>query len=212
MRILRNIFAVLALLALTWTTTDAQEITDTITIEITGTLTGVVLTAEYLTPLQVGDTAILRAVVHDEDGDPISALVTFYTEDATALALEAITDPETPTNEGLARGIALRKATVRVWVMVEPVSHMYLASFRGGVLRWTGHDTIPVGGELQYCAYLVRGGYLVAESPGPPTCPMVFQPAPLPEPYTFLSRVDRRLDRQVLNRLARALPSRTGTD
>ena len=46
MKIWTSIFAVLALLALTWTTTDAQEITDTITIEITGTLTGVVLTAE----------------------------------------------------------------------------------------------------------------------------------------------------------------------
>jgi hypothetical protein len=185
----------------------AQQIVvgDTIEITIQGNVDQVVLTAEYVTPPRVGDTIFFRALVTDEDGDPINALIRFGVEDPTVIRLEAISDSTLASNEGLARGIALRKATTRVWVGANPVSEMRLASFRPpDSLNWAGFDTLYLkwlespgdstwseSGErwvydyilgpsdpLQYCAYLTRGETLVAEDPGPPACPTVFYPDP----------------------------------
>ena len=197
---------------------DAQEIADTIRIEIVGNVTSVVITANYVTPVRVGDTVLFMADVVDEDGDPISALLTYFTEDSTALRLEDLPD-------GQARGIALKKASVRVWVVAEPFTELRVASFRPpDSLNWSGADTIfarmdstgavlPGQPEavLQMCAYLTRGGtILVAESPGPPLCPTVFLPATLPSAYLALSRPDRRMARDKFNRLARTLPVSPG--
>ncbi|HUT57648.1 MAG TPA: hypothetical protein VNA25_07330 [Phycisphaerae bacterium] len=192
---------------------EAQNVSDTITITIVGNVSGVILTGEYLTPFRVGDTAIFRAEVVDEDGAPINALISFFTEDATALSLEVITDPTVPANIGQARGIALKKATVRVWVVAEPITEMRLATFRDGNLNWSGFDSVAVGGSLQYCAYLTRGTVLVVEDPGPPACPTVFLPATLPAEYRALSRMaSRSVSRSERFRLARGLPVNPGSN
>jgi len=154
------------------------QVADTITIVIEGSLTSITLTAQYVTPFQVGDTVIFHAEVYDEDGDPINAVITFLTEDSTALRLEALDTSGLPGNANEVRGIALKKATVRVWAVAEPVTEMALASFRPpDSLNWTGFDTIPPVSSLQYCAYLIRDSTLVVQSAPPPTCPQVF-----PEP------------------------------
>jgi hypothetical protein len=196
------------------------QVSDTIQITITGRITDVTLTAEYVTPFQVGDTAILKAVVLDEDSLPIAAQITFFTEDSTALRLEDIVRSDYPIGQKHARAIALRKATVRVWVMVEPITEMRLASFRDGVLNWSRNDTLhiwqytdgrpTVYESLQYCAWLTRGTELVAESPGPPLCPAgVFVPPSLPRDHILASAVSN-MDRSVppgeLARLARGVP------
>ena len=164
---------------------DAQEVGDTIEITIQGNVDQVVLVAEFVTPPRVGDTIIFRATVTDEDGDPINAFVRFGVEDPTVLRLETISDSTTAVNVGLARGIALKKATTRVWVGANPVTEMRLASFRPpDSLNWglsnggIPNDTINAGEALQYCAYLTRGEVLVAQSPEPPACPTVFYPEP----------------------------------
>jgi len=168
----------------------AQEVTDTLVITIQGTVTEAILTAEYLTPPRVGDSIIFRAVVVDEDGDPINALIEFFTEDADALTIEAITDPTTPLNEGMARGIALRKATVRIWVRATPIAELVTVSFRDGELNWSGNDTILVGEEIAYCAYLFgTDGKVAAQSALPPRCPLV-DTALGPYPLPVLARAD----------------------
>ena len=191
------VLAIILMSGATRTPLEAQ-VGDTITVTIVGNVTGVVLTAEYVTPARVGDTVIFRAVVTDEDGDPINALIRFGVEDPTVLRLEAITDSTVAANEGLARGIALRKATTRVWVGASPISEMRLASFRDGALNWSGHDSIQIhrdaGGavipelsSLQYCAYLTRGTTLILQDPLPPDCPIVFLPEPGPEQMPYLA-------------------------
>ena len=92
------------------------------------------------------------------------------------------------------------------------ISEMRLASFRGGVLNWSGQDNILVGERIQLCAWLTRGNRLVAESPGPPDCPSVFVADPLPAPYLAMSRLDRRMDGPALRRLARGLPVNPSQD
>ena len=184
------------------------QVTDTVTVTIAGTVAGVVLTAEYVTPARVGDTVIFRAVVTDEDGDPINALVRFGVEDPTILRLEAITDSTVAANEGLARGIALRKATTRVWVGANQIGEMRLASFRAGELNWSGFDSVAVGESLQYCAYLTRGTTLILQDPLPPTCPTVFLPEPGPEQMPYLAAATVR--RSEFRRLARGLPVNPG--
>ena len=198
--------SLLALLLMTGASQAEAQVTDTILITIEGNVAGVILTGEYVTPLRVGDTVIFKANVVDEEGLPINALISFFTEDSTILRLETITDPTLGVNEGMARGIALKKATVRVWAIAEPITEMRLATFRDGVLNWSGEDSILVGESIQYCAWLTRGNRLVAESPGPPTCPSVFVADPLPAPYHALSRLDRSMDRAGFDRLARGLP------
>ena len=170
----------------------SAQVTDTISITIVGNVTSVTISGEYVTPFRVGDSVVFRANVVDEDGDPLAALLTYFTEDSTALRLEELPDGE-------ALGIALKKATVRVWVVAEPITEMRLASFRDGRLSWTRYDTINVGDSIQYCAYATRGGtVLVAESPGPPTCPMVFEGPTLP---AWLPLVDRTMDRRAFDAL-----------
>jgi len=204
---------------------NAQEVSDTILITITGRVTDVVLSAEYVTPFRVGDSALFLAEVTDEDGDPINALISFFSEDSTALRIEpVIENGGAASNVGMAVGIALRKASVRVWVMVEPIGEMRLASFRDGELNWSGYDTLRLYRDasgnvieddprhlIQYCAYLTRGTTLVAESPGPPTCPTVFLPDPSPSALPFvLAR--RSVTRAELGRLGRGLPVNPHTD
>lgn len=182
-----------------------QVIGDTIEITIEGNVDRVVLTAEYVSPARVGDTLIFRATVTDEEGDPINAFIRFGVGDNSVIRMEAITDSTVAVNVGLARGIALRKATTTIWVGVNPISELRLASFRPpDSLNWAGFDTLYLkwlespgdstwseSGErwvydyilgpsdpLQYCAYLTRGETLVAEDPGPPACPTVFYPDP----------------------------------
>ena len=174
MRILRSISVVLALLGATWTTTEAQ-VADTIVVTIQGDVSQVLLTWEDFDVVRIGDTIHLRAQAFDSEGDPVSAVFHWASEDDAILRIE-----EQP--DGRAVGIALRKGTVRVWVMVEPVTALITAVLRpDGSLDWGKQlEFTALGQEAQLCGYLHRAGTLVAESPGPPTCPTVFLAAPTP--------------------------------
>jgi hypothetical protein len=171
-----------ALLALP-SAVSGQEITDTVFLTIQGNLTDVTIVRDFIETPAVGDTVIFSAVAVDEEGDPIAADFTWLSGDTTALQL--IQQPD-----GTAIGIALRKATVWVAVRAEPITEVLLASFRDGELNWSGLDSLVLGNDLQLCAYAVRGGFLVAESPGPPTCPIVFTPEPTPPGYWLAEMFD----------------------
>lgn len=223
----RNAFTILAILAI-WTSGTAileGQVTDTITVTIQGKLTTAILTGEYVTPFQAGDTAIFRVELLDEAGDPIAGHVTWYSSDSTALRLEELPiNPDLPGNMAEIRGVALKKATVRVWVMAEPILEIHLASFRPHLdsLNWSGHDSIYIWRDstgavvkydsLQYCAYATRGGYLVVESPGPPTCPVVFVPPPTQESLDWFPRIVRAVPSEEFRRLARGVRGAPGKD
>ena len=164
----------LALLGATWTTTEAQ-VADTIVVTIQGDVSQVLLTWEDFDVVRIGDTIHLRAQAFDSEGDPVSAVFPWASEDDAILRIE-----EQP--DGRAVGIALRKGTVRVWVMVEPVTALITAVLRpDGSLDWGKQlEFTALGQEAQLCAYLHRNGTLVAESPGPPACPIVFLASPTP--------------------------------
>jgi len=183
-KIWTSIFAVLALLALTWTTTEAQEVADTVVVTIEGDLNEVSVAVVTLPPHRIGDTIFFRAEAFDSEGDPVvSVLYRWASEDTTVLALEELED-------GQARGIALRKGTIRVWVMAEPITSLDIAILReDGSLDWGRQLTLTALGEsAQLCAYLHRRGYLVAESPGPPACPVVFLAPPDPNGWPAVIR------------------------
>jgi hypothetical protein len=179
--------------------TDAQQVSDTLQITVTGTLTEVVLLGEYVTPPQAGDSILLVATAYDEDGTEMNAMFSFFTEDSTTIRLEARTNP----NESLA--IAVKKGTVKLWVVAEPITEIIVASFRPpDSLNFTGFDTIPVGGTLQYCAWAVRAGRLVVESPGPPTCPIVFLPEQ-PGELLKVFAINRQVGRGAFNAMGRGM-------
>lgn len=179
--------------------TEAQ-VSDTLQITVVGTLTEVVLSGEYVTPPQAGDSILLVATAFDEDGTEMPAMFSFFSEDSTVIRLEERT--WTQPNEALA--VAVRKGTVRLWVVAEPIEEMVRASFRNGELNFTGFDTIPVGGEIQYCAWLVRAGYLVVESPGPPACPTVFTPEP-PRGLLNVFAINRQVGEGAFNAMVRGM-------
>jgi hypothetical protein len=187
------------------------QVTDTITVTITGHVTEVVLTADYLPPLEVGDTLVLNAVVLDEDMDPVPAVISFFSEDTTAMRIVPIERTDYPVGVKEALGIALKKANnLRLWVMAEPVSEVRVGWFLDGEIDW-GTRYARVGETAQACAYLVDpDGYLLGESPGPPTCPVVFTPRPLPVVLVralggAMPVVDRALSWRELEGLARGL-------
>ena len=150
-------------------------VTDTIVIDVTGSPTTALITASYMMPVHINDSIIFRVDVQDEMENPLDAIVTFITPDSTALQLSAPNSPQPGRYEAL--GVALKIQQLLVWAVVDPIDEVRIASFRDNNLNWTGVDTIPVGGSLQYCAYAIRGNNLVVESPGPPACPTVWLPA-----------------------------------
>jgi hypothetical protein len=171
---------------------EGQEVvSDTILVTVIGNVSEVTLTVVPMDTVPLGDTLVFHATVVDEEGDPMIALIEFFVEDPTALRLEAITDSEVPLSEGSARGIGLRKASTRVWVMATPITELRIASFRPpDSLNWSRRDTIihregqPF--SLQLCAYLLSGDHAVSQSSPPPRCPFVFpfveRPAEFPVP------------------------------
>lgn len=205
MRPLRLLAAVAALLLLALPAR-AQLVTDTVRITIEGDLAEVVIQLNDTT-ISIGDTIYFNALAYDSEGDPVSAQLTWAAEDTTVLDLDPLTGV----------GVALRKAQGGIWVVVraERVGEMLIASFRDGELRWLSEtvgdtiyceypDIIPPSPEYpegrcpddplpwhQWCGYLVSPDYhLLAESPGPPLCPIVFFEAPEP-PDALLAMVPR---------------------
>jgi hypothetical protein len=154
-----------------------QTVTDTVMVTVEGDLAGVGITTFEQT-FRIGDTVQFVAEAYDSEGDPVSAVFTWASADTTAVRIDAAT--------GLAVGVG-KGSNVAIWVRAEAVQEMRLASFRPpDSLNWTGQDTIPIGANLQYCAYLVDAvGFLVSDSPGPPICPIVFLPRPEPFPSMF---------------------------
>ena len=160
----------LVLAALIWNpgTTEAQ-VADTIVVTIQGDVSQVLLTWEDFDILRIGDTIHMRAQAFDSEGDPVDAVFRWASEMPEILRVEEMPD-------GRAVGIALRKGTVRVWVMVEPNPTLATAVLQSdGSLDWGRRiDFTALGQTAQLCGYLHRGGELVAEAPGPPVCPVVF--------------------------------------
>lgn len=189
-------FLTAVILVLGLTVPARAQVADTIQVTIQGDLAEVVLTSELVTPPRIGDTIIFQAQAVDSEGDPVAVVFTWASEDSTALRIETM-------ENGQARGIAIRKATVRVWVMAEPVEDMLLASFRDGELVW-GEGHLQEGETIFFCAYLVRGAELVAQSEPPPTCPSVFVSPSTPDPFP-LSVVDRIRSFQEINRIGALL-------
>jgi len=172
-----TVAVLLPLVALIWSPgTSEAQVADTIVVTIQGKIDQVILTAEFVTPPRVGDTIFFRADVYDEEGDPATGFVYHWaSEDPTALQIDQL--------EGnRARGIALKKSTVRVWVMIEPITSLEIAVLQqDGSLDWGRRiEATALEQQFQLCAYLHRRGVLVAESPGPPTCPTVFLPEAMP--------------------------------
>jgi hypothetical protein len=169
----------LALLASTIpSATRAQLVTDTVRVTVEGDLAAVGITSFEAT-FRIGDTVQFVAEAYDSEGDPVSAVFTWASEDPAVVSI----DPNTGLAVGQTKG-----SNVAIWVRAEAVGEIRMASFRPpDSLNWSGADTIDAIGEtLQYCAYVVDpGGYLVAESPGPPTCPIVFNPRPTEAPRVF---------------------------
>lgn len=186
-----------------------QTIADTVRITIVGNLTTVEIIEDYPPEVAIGDTIHFHAEAFDEEGDPVLADFTWISVDTTKMQVFNVGD-------GTALGIALSKPFADVAVRAEPIMEILLASFRDGRLNWTGHDTIftPLdslgnvidpndpSAHLQYCAYAVRGRYLVTQSPGPPTCPIVFTSAPLDgEPFSEMWRPFRARQKWAWNAL-----------
>lgn len=188
---MRNLFFLLAYLALTLPgNVRAQTAVDTVWVTVEGPLaTTTITTVERR--LQLGDTIQFVAVAQDLEGDPVTAVFTWASSDPTSVLI----DPET----GIALAIGKSQQPVGISVLTEQVSELFLASFRDGALNWSGNDTIYCATNeanecieprptLQYCAYLVnRDHRLVAQSPGPPTCPLAVPPAPVPSNSVFAS-------------------------
>jgi len=194
-----------------------QTASDTIIVEIRGNITSAVLTADIIQPFYPGDTCLLRAVVLDEDGDGVPAVISFFSEDTATLRIVPIERDDYPAGQMHALGIALKKGAVRVWVMAEPIGSIQISFFRNGALEWGRTDAI-VGEEIQACAYLIDAdGYLLGESPGAPVCPIVFPTRGIPG---FLAAallrsgtmpvVDRALSWRQLEGFRRAM--RVGSD
>jgi hypothetical protein len=167
----------------------AQEVTDTVFFTVQGDLAEVQIVETVITlPVVIGDTIPLVAEAFDSEGDPVSFVATWATSDTTALRIIQNQDGTTG-----AIGIVLRKGSFWVAVRAERITEIRLATFRNGVLNWSGRDTASVGGEIQYCAYVLNGYQeLVAESPGPPACPTVFYPRAV-VPNTVYAFVPQRI-------------------
>jgi hypothetical protein len=171
------------------------QVADTIWVQVVAPFDTVIIqTAPPVPPMNVGDTLELVAVAVDVEGDPMpmgSVVLTWGSTDPATL--QVFTRPD-----GTGYGIALTKNTGRgtgVFVVAEPVTEMLVAAlFPGDSLDWSGSfrllrevdSTGALVGEpptQQLCAYLVDGGWLVLESPGPPTCPAVFEPRTSDDPF-----------------------------
>lgn len=184
-------WAVLALLVAV--PAHAQLVTDTVRVTVEGDLAAVGITSFEAT-FRIGDTVQFVAEAYDSEGDPVTAVFTWASEDPAVVSI----DPNTGLAVGLTKG-----TNVAIWVRAEAVGEMRLASFRPpDSLNWSGFDTLTIQRdsageiigappELQYCAYLVDPvGYLVADSPGPPLCPVVFLPRAEPV-FTMFAGISR---------------------
>lgn len=154
----------------------SAQVADTVFVSVFGDLNSVTFTT-FEVNLNIGDTVQYVAQAFDSEGDPVAATYRYASSDTTVVKIDAYT--------GVAVG--LKKGTnIAITVMAEAGS-LFMASFRPpDSLNWTGYDTISCSEPdcsdaptLQYCAYLVNdAGFLVGESPGPPTCPIVWPWAP----------------------------------
>ena len=159
----------------------AQVATDTVLVTIEGDLAEVTIQVPDTT-LSIGDSIQYTAITVDSDGDPVTTQLTWTSSQPQILSIDAQTE----------MAVALQKSPpgvpIAVSVRAEKIGALHLASFRDGELNWMGNDTIDVGATLQYCAYLVDpDNYLLAEDPGPPTCPIVFVTRPEPPTTVFAS-------------------------
>ena len=173
----------------------AQTAVDTVWVTVEGPLFVTTITTVERR-LQLGDTVQFVAIAQDQEGDSVTAVFTWASSDPAAVSIDPLT--------GIA--IALQKTTqpVGISVLTEQVSELLLATFRDGNLNFSGNDTIFIQKDslgnvttpleerrLQYCAYLINASrQLVAQDPGPPTCPLVFQDIPLQADAMF-ARVPR---------------------
>ena len=183
------------LLLLVATPAAGQVAVDTVWVTVEGPLFETTITT-VTRRMQLGDTVQFVAIAQDQEGDSVTAVFTWASTDPTIVSIDPLT--------GIAIAIAKTTQPVGIAVLTEQVSELLLATFRDGSLNFSGHDTIFIQKDslgnvttplserrLQYCAYLINATrQLVAQDPGPPTCPMVFQDIPIQADAMF-ARVPR---------------------
>ena len=200
-------FFFLALL-LVATPAAGQVAVDTVWVTVEGPLFETTITT-VTRRMQLGDTVQFVAIAQDQQGDSVTAAFTWATSDPGLVSIDPLT--------GIAIALGKTRQGVAISVLTEQVTELVLASFRDGELNWSGRDTVRpywepslgdtawwAGNEttpgrflpdtllvfpiLQYCAYLINATrQLVAQDPGPPLCPLVFQDIPLQTNTLFAS-------------------------
>lgn len=190
---------------------EAQTAVDTVWVTVEGPLFETTITT-VTRRLQLGDTVQFVAIAQDQEGDSVTAVFTWATSDPGLVSIDPLT--------GIAIALGKTRQGVAISVLSEQVSELILATFRDGELNFSGYDTVraryePSPGDtawwpgyegtpgrflpdtikifpiLQYCAYLINASWqLVAQDPGPPTCPLVFQDIPIQADAMF-ARVPR---------------------
>lgn len=156
-----------------------QSATDSVRVTILGDLATATITVRDTT-ISIGDTIFYSAITVDSDGDPVPAQLTWNSSDPSAMEIDALT--------GVAVARSKAAQGVVISVLAQKIGDLLLASFRDGELQWEGEHELQEGEPLQFCAYLVDPAYfLLAEDPGPPICPTVFLPQPLPPNNVFAS-------------------------
>jgi hypothetical protein len=194
---------------LTCSITEAQVV-DTVYVSVQGDLNRVMFT-EFETNMTIGETKVFRAVAFDSDGDTVNAIMTYKSTDPTVIQIDSITGLATALKKGTNIGIWVRAEAGSMMHMASFRDGDLDFSGNWEIPLYTWQNSLgdstwyePTDGRdpywvkdyirvpnpnptLQFCAWLVDGGgHMVAESPGPPTCPTVWLPAPEPTNSMFV--------------------------
>lgn len=174
----------------------AQTVTDTIPILIIQGQLASVQAASVTGPFRVGDTIQFQAQAYDTQGDPVDAVYTWRQEstDSTNTIINQ-NDPAIQIDATTGVGVFLRKLypgeTLNVIVAAQQVDQLTLGWFRpaegAGAIAFgdanvqcdfiDGTTTCVQPVDVQYCAYLLYRGSLVAQSASQPpidACPFAF--------------------------------------
>jgi len=122
---------------------------------------------------RLNDTIPLVASWLDSESDPVPGVVFTWGTDRPDL-LTVFQDAG-----GAWFAMPIGKGAVHLYVRAEASDVMHVGFLNPDrTINWAGGE-VGIGRTARFCAYLVTArNALVAESPGPPTCPMAFLPQP----------------------------------
>lgn len=191
--VLALVLVAVALLSFVGAAAAQAVVADTIPILIIQGQLASVQAADVTGPFRVGDSIQFQAQAFDSDADPVDAVYTWRQEtvDAQGNAVAPALDIDPATG----RGLFLRKLgageVLRVIVEAQQVDQLTLGWFRpaegAGAIAFgdtnvqcdviDGTTTCVQPVDVQYCAYLLYRGSLVAQSASEPpvdACPFAF--------------------------------------